>query len=351
MTRPHPSRDPAPDPARSKVRVVCYGLGPIGRAAARLALTRKSIKVVGAVDVDPAIVGRDLGLVAGRAEPCLVDITDDPEKLLAEKEVDVVVHATGSRLEGVYDQLAGIVDASVNVVSSCEELLFPWLANPEKAGYLSELARATGASVLGTGVNPGFVLDTLALCLSGVMTELQAVRAVRVVDAATRRGPLVRKVGAGMTVERFRALAGEKRIGHVGLVESLALVADATGLGAASGGLDIQENLDPVVADRRHVVGDVTVEPGQVAGIHHVAIGTVGNREVIHLDLKMYVGAPDPHDRVTLQGTPAIDARIEGGVAGDEATAAMLVNLVPVLHRAPPGLLTMADVPIPRFTG
>ncbi|MBI4612202.1 MAG: dihydrodipicolinate reductase [Planctomycetes bacterium] len=336
---------------KDKLTVVCYGLGPIGRAAARLALSRKRLKVVGAVDVDPEIVGRDLGLVCGLPSPALVDVTDDPVRLLAGKRVDVVLHATGSRFAKVYDQLAEIAGNGASVVSSCEELLFPWISDAEKAESLDKLAASAGAVVVGTGVNPGFVLDTLAICLSGACDGVRRIEGHRVVDAATRRAPLLAKIGAGIEVAEFQRLKEERRIGHVGLIESLALVADATGIARTRGPIDFQETLEPVVARTRVQAADLVVEPGRVAGVHQIAMGSAGGAEVLRLDLAMFVGAEDPHDEIRIDAVPPIHARIHGGVAGDQATAAILVNLLPLARAARPGLRTMADLPVPRYTG
>ncbi len=335
----------------SRIPVVCYGLGPIGRAAARLALSRSRLRVVGAVDRAPDLVGRDLALVAGLQTPCGVTISEDADHLFSTKRADVVIHATGSRFADVYDQISAAAGCGVHVVSSCEELLFPWYSHPELADELAALARSSGATVLGTGVNPGFVLDTLPLCLSGVCREIRRIEATRVVDAGTRREPLVRKVGAGLDVAEFRRLQHEGRIGHVGLVESLALIAEATGLGKESGALEIQESLDPVLAEKRIQAAGVTIEPGRVAGIHHVAVGSGGGQERIRLDLSMYVGAPNVNDKIRIEGDPSLELVVTGGTPGDVATAGILVNMVPVVAAAPAGLLTMIDIPIPRYTG
>lgn len=335
----------------SRISVVCYGLGPIGRAAAKLALSRKGLRVVGAVDRAPDLIGRDLALVAGIPTPCGVTIAEDADHLFSTKRVDAVIHCTGSRFADVYDQLASAAGSGVHVVSSCEELLFPWYSNAELAEELAALARSSGSAVLGTGVNPGFVLDTLPLVLSGVCREVRRIEAVRVVDAGTRREPLVRKVGAGLEIAEFRKLQHDRRIGHVGLVESLALIAEATGLGKETGALEIQESLDPVLAEHRIQAAGIEILPGRVSGIHHVAVASSNGQERIRLDLSMYVGASYPGDRIRIEGDPSLELSIAGGTPGDVATAGILVNMVPVVASAPAGLHTMLDIPIPRFTG
>ena len=335
---------------RRKIRVLCYGLGPIGQAAARLAHKASSIDLVGGVDIDPEIVGRDLGLACDLVEPLGVDVVEPPGFSDESRLPDVAIHATGSRLEDVYDQIANLAGSGVSVISTCEELLFPWYRNPERAESLDRLAASTGATVLGTGVNPGFVLDTLALAFTGVCHEIHRIEGIRIVDAATRRLPLVRKIGAGIDPEEFRERARRQAIGHAGLIESLALVAENLSLGREDGALDIDETIEPVIARRALQVHGIHVEPGQVAGIHQVARGSSGGKERIRLDLQMYVGATDPIDEIRIEGTPSLTVRIPGGIAGDPATAAMLVNAVPLLASVRPGLVTMADLPVPRRT-
>lgn len=325
--------------------VVSYGLGPIGLAAADLAARKQSLRLVGAVDIDPTKRGKDLGELLGRDKPVGVVVEDDAEAVLARRRPDAILHCTGSFLPDVVDQLIACARAGANVVSSAEELLVPDLRHPEHAARLDEAAKEGGATVLGTGVNPGFVMDFLAAVASAVCHDVRAVRCERVVDAGTRRLPLQRKVGAGLSPERFEDLAATGRFGHAGLRESVALVGRALGFELDT----IRQSLDPVLAEEPHRTPFLTVEPGQVAGIHNVGIGEAGGRRLVELDLQMYVGAPDPHDRIVLDATPPVDLRFEGGIPGDAATAAILVNSLPGVVAAPPGLATVLDVVPPHL--
>lgn len=330
----------------SQLRVVQFGLGPIGVRTARLAATKAGLKLVGAIDVDPAKVGRDVGELDG-GKPLGVRVSGDAAALLKRVRPDVVLHTTSSSLAAVAEQIAMIVRAGACVVSSTEELLYPALKNPAMARKLDRLATRHGVAVLGTGVNPGFVMDTLALILTAVCYEVRAVRVERRVDASTRRFPLQKKVGAGMTVAEFNQRKARKAIGHVGLPESMALIAH--GLGWPIG--RIVEGLQPVVATRPIRTKFLEVKRGQVAGIHNTGKLISDGKTRVTMDLKMFVGADEPCDRVTLESTPPIQATLSGGVAGDLATAAMLVNLAPrvvELASMRPGLRLMTDVALPR---
>lgn len=327
-----------------KLRVISVGLGPIGLAAAKLALAKKSIHLVGAVDADPEKVGRDLGsLLEGPDLGILV--SGDAEHSYRTLKPDAILHCTSSFLPKVKEQLENAVDAGVNVVSSTEELLTPDYRYPDIARELDERAKAGGATILGTGVNPGFAMDFLAVVASAVCFHLDGVKCVRVVDAGTRRLPLQRKVGAGLSVDEFRRREEAGGFGHIGMEESVALVGRALGLE-----LDrIEQSLEPVVAQEERKTPFLTVESGQVAGIRNLGTGWRLGKCVVELDLTMAVGAKEPRDVVEIFGNPPLKLLVEGGIPGDQATAAILVNSLHGVVGAAPGLKTILDLPIPRL--
>jgi 4-hydroxy-tetrahydrodipicolinate reductase len=326
-----------------KIRVIHYGLGPIGVATAKLILTKPDMEIVGAVDIAKEMVGKDLGEILGHGQPLGVTVTDNAERLFANVKADVVVHTAGSRLKRIFGQIEEILRGGKNLVSSAEELLFATPENAEMAARIDALAREKEVTVLGTGVNPGFVMDALPLTLTGVCQDVREVHIERVVDASTRRHPLQRKIGAGMTPELFREKVAEKALGHVGLKESLYLIADRLHFALD----EVRERIEPVIAEKPLKTDYFELKPGDVAGIHNVGEGLRGGKKIITLDLKMYIGAEGPHDAVRIVGTPDLSLRIEGGVAGDPATAAMLVNSIPFVIAAAPGLVTVKDLPAP----
>lgn len=326
------------------LRAIAVGLGPIGVATARLALTRRSLQLVGAVDLDPAKQGVDLGTLTG-SEAAGVAIEPDLERALDAHDPDLVLLCTSSFLPAVREDLLRCCARGVDVVSSCEEMLFSELQHPELAGEIDAAARRGGASLLGTGVNPGFVLDFVPVIASAVAYEVERVRGLRIVDAGKRRLPLQKKVGAGMAVEEFRALVAAGKLGHIGMRESVALVGRALGLDLD----EVAQTVEPVVATEERRTQHLTVAPGAVAGIHNRGIGKRRGETVVELDLQMYVGAPDPRDEIFLTGDPPVHLRFEGGIFGDSATAAILVNSARQVVDARPGLLTILDVAPPRL--
>ena len=317
------------------ITVTQYGIGPIGAEIARLLLTKPWIKVVGAVDIDPNKIGRDLGEVIGLGRSVGVTVTAEMQT-----RSDVVCHSTGSRLREVAGQLTSLLERGSHVVSTCEELSFP--LDRAIREQLQQTARAHNVALLGTGVNPGFVMDKLPLTLTSVCQEVKAVEIIRIQNASTRREPLQRKVGAGMTVDEFHAAVGAGRIKHMGLKESLIMVGNGLGVEFES---VTDETIEPIVADRVIRTQYLEVQPGQVAGVHQTIYGK--GRIDVSLELRMYVGAEAvAADKVIVRGVPDVEMTIKDGVHGDRATAAMVVNSIPRIMQSRPGVLTMDDIPI-----
>jgi 2,4-diaminopentanoate dehydrogenase len=327
---------------KKKIRAVQYGVGPIGAAIARLMREKESIEIIGAIDSDPAKAGRDLGdVVDGSDAPWGVQISRDAEAILA-KSPDVVIHSTSSYLPDVMDQLLACLAAECCVVSTCEELSYPLRKHPELSAKLDEAAKAWGVALIGTGINPGFVMDKLLITLSAASQTIESARAVRIVDASKRRLPLQKKVGAGMTEQEFRAQVAAGAIKHHGLPESVAMVSDALGLGVD----DISETIEPVIARETVKTPFLEVAPGQVAGVHQIARGFAGSKEKIFMELQMYVGATNPGDTVEITGNPNLTLTIPGGTHGDIATASVVVNCIPAILDATAGLRTSRDLPM-----
>ena len=330
---------------KKKIRVLQYGVGPIGASIARLMRQKAALEIVGAIDKDPAKAGLDLGEVAGATDaPWGVTVAADSARLLA-KPVDVVIHSTSSYLPSVMEQLLECLGAGCCVVSTCEELAYPYRKHPDLSAQLDAAAKEEGVALVGTGVNPGFVMDKLVLTLSSVSQRVEWAKAVRVVDASKRRLPLQKKIGAGMTPEEFCAQVSAGVIKHHGLPESIAMVADGLGFELD----DISETIEPVIAEEPVKTEFLEVAPGQVAGVHQIARGTDGGKEKIYMELKMFVGAKDPADSIELRGEPNLALTIPGGTHGDVATAAVVVNAIPSILAAQSGLRTARDLPLSYF--
>jgi len=331
----------------TKVRAVIFGCGPIGCSVARYAAQRTDIELVGAIDIDESLAGRDLGEVVGVDGKLGVTVSADTDTVLSDTRPDVVFLTTSSSMVMVYPQIENCVRAGANVISTCEELSFPYRKSPQLAAETDRVAKAHSVTVLATGVNPGFLMDAWPLFMTGVCQQVERIRAVRVQDASPRRGPFQKKIGAGRTLEEFETLVASGTLKHVGLPESIAMIADGLGWELD----DITESIKPVIATRQVKTDFMTVEPGQAAGVRQVGRGLRAGEELITLEFEAAVGGSESYDVVYITGTPNLEVVIKGGTHGDIATAAITVNCIHRVVEARPGLLTMKDLPVVTAPG
>jgi len=327
-----------------RARVALVGLGPIGIEVGKALAVRESVEFLGAVDPAPDLAGKrlaDLLPLAGNTGALRVDASaSDLYKKSASSRArqDVVVLCTGSRLESVLPQIEEAIDAGFHVVSTCEELAYPELKHSILAHRLHQKASAKGVAVLGTGVNPGLVMDRLALAAAAACIRVGKVTVTRVVDAARRRGPLRAKVGAGLTRQEFDRGVADRRLGHVGLSESAAIIALGLGLRID----EITETIEPVIA-KQDTDG---IPAGHVLGLHQIALVQAGDEPRVVLDLTMAVGVSDPADVIEIEGDPPVHLKVTGGFHGDRATVGCVVNAIPFLIEATPGLHKVVTLPL-----
>ncbi len=316
------------------------GLGAIGRSIAKAALQAPGITVVAAID--PAHTGEKLGELLENNSA--IEVGSDIAAAARLARGGVVLQATSSYLHKIEAQLEACVRARLSVVSTCEELAYPWLANPERAAVIDRLAKDYGARVIATGVNPGFVFERLSSIMSLVAGDVKRVHGVRVVDASTRRSALQMKTGAGLSKEAFEGRVLNGGFGHVGLKESAALLALGVGMGTVD---RVSESMEPVMATR-DLEATVIVRQGHVAGIHQIARAYKGGEEVVTLDLTIAVGADNPRDEIRLDAETPLELIVKGGTPGDSATAWTAVHAVRQLGLLSPGLKTVLDLPSGR---
>ncbi len=325
------------------ISVLHLGLGAIGKATIEALLAQgKSVRVVGAVDLNPLNVGHPLAAILRRSDAPEVTVAGsiaDALKWAGKRQPSVATVTTCSRTEELRPVAQELIDAGIHVVSSCEELAWPTLRAPRIAAALNRRAKAKGVALLGTGVNPGFAMDAFALACTAPCTSVRHIKIIRSLDASKRRYQLQKKIGAGMTVTEVKRLIRTGQIGHVGLQESVAMI--AAGLGWK---LDaIQEKFDPVVADHRVQSEFFQIEPGRVRGMWMRAAGIVAGKKRIDLDLFMAFDA-DTFDEVIIDGDPNLLVRTKSGFPGESATIGLLANCVRVMPTLQPGLRTMLDV-------
>jgi hypothetical protein len=324
-----------------------YGLGPIGAAVARQIVSRKGFQIVGAVDIDRAKVGLDLGDVIGLDKRLKVRITNDVAGAIKSGKPDVAVLCTSSSLKKIMPQIEGVLKKKVAIVSTTEELSYPVGKNRALARKIDALAKKAKVAVVGTGVNPGFAMDALPITLTGICERVDSIRVDRIQDARSRRLPFQQKIGSGLTTEQFAQKVKDGSVRHVGLAESVTMIADAMGWKLDK----VTDEIHPKIADKAVESELIAVDPGYVCGIIQDGIGYAKGKPVITLHMEAYLGAPESFDAVTVEGNPRITQKIAGGLHGDIATASITVNSIPKILRVTPGLRTMADMPIPSWFG
>jgi 4-hydroxy-tetrahydrodipicolinate reductase len=321
--------------------VIQYGLGPIGTAIARHIVEREGLELVGGVDIDPGKVGKDLGAVIGLGRPLGFPVAAKLSQVVARTQADVVMHSTSSYFDLFKDQILEILEAGLDIVSTAEELSFPWQAHPQEGSAVDAAAKRAGKTVLGTGINPGFLMDSLPLCLTALCQRVDRIDIARLQNASLRRGPFQAKIGSGMTVKEFRAKMDAGRMGHVGLPESVAMVFHTLGKKLAR----YESTVEPVVADRRVKTDYFDVEPGRVKGLKQVARGYTDAGEFMALTFIAALDMPNEADTIKIIGKPNLEVTLKG-TNGDIGTVAIAVNAIRRVKEAPPGLITMRDLPI-----
>jgi 2,4-diaminopentanoate dehydrogenase len=329
------------------IKVIHVGLGPIGAAIARQVASRKGLTIVGAVDIDPTKVGQDLGDVCGLGRKLRVKVTDDIARTIKTTKPDVAVLCTSSSLKKAMPEFEAVLRLAIPIVSTTEELAYPVKGNAAAAKRIDALAKRARVAVLGTGVNPGFVMDALPIALTAVCESVTAIEVDRVQDARIRRLPFQKKIGAGLTVDEFMERVRDGSVRHVGLAESITMIADAVGWKLDK----VTDEIQPKVAVHAISSEFFSVPAGLVCGLVQDGVGFRKGKPLIKLHMEAYLGAPESYDAVRITGNPPLSLKVSGGVHGDVATASIVVNSIPKVIQAAPGLRTMRDMALPGFFG
>ncbi len=340
-----PSNHSAIQPIQmSTIQILQIGLGPLGIKIGQFISERERLDTVAAVDKNPALIGQDFGNLCGKNATGIL-VSGNISTAITGQKIDVAVLTTVSDMWRIVPQIEEILAHGIPVVSTCEELSFPWQTSPELSKRLDEAAKSAGVAVLGTGVNPGYLMDALPMFLTGVCQDVRSVTVRRFQDAQFRWVPFQKKIGAGLSLDDFEKKKSDGSLRHVGLTESMHFIAHRLGWE-----LERTEDLiSPVIADNQIVTEAMTIPSGHASGVRQEGNGYVGGEVKIKLVFQAAVGEPESFDEVKIEGTPDICSRITGGVNGDVATCAITLNAIPQVLRSSPGLKTMADVPLISF--
>lgn len=325
------------------IRFVQVGFGPIGQEIVKFASERENLKLMAVVDLDKEKIGKDIGEILN-TEKIGINVSGDLEEVL-KKDFDIAVVSTLSSFKDVFPTVKQCVESSKNVISTCEEMLYPFANNQKLAEQLDQIAKENNVTILGTGINPGFLMDFLPIILTTPQKRTDKVVVKRYQDASKRRLPFQKKIGAGLSVEEFNKKVKEGTIRHVGFKESVYLIAKALFFEINQ----FEETVNPVVAEEEAKSEYITVKKGMVKGVHQMAIGFKDGKELIKLELKAFLGNPLEEDTVELYGEPNITSTIKGGVNGDVGTASVVINTMPSVIKSKAGLKTVMDIPPAHF--
>ena len=322
-----------------KINILQVGVGPLGVKIAHYISERPKLKVLAAVDKDPRLIGQDLGLLT-QGTPSNVIVAGSLEEVEEMEEIDVAILSTVSDIERVSQQLIEILDYGLPVVSTCEELAYPWFRGSDWVQRIHEKALQKKVAIVATGVNPGFMMDALPTMMTGVCQGVEHVEVSRVQDAQYRRLPFQQKIGAGLELEEFESKKQTGALRHIGLTESMHFIAHSL-----QWKIDrTEEAIVPVVAETTINTKEMTIRKGQAMGVRQIGQAWIGQEEKIKLVFEAAVGSNRSYDEITITGRPVIHSKIEGGVNGDIATSAIVLNAIPQILKSSPGLKTMADL-------
>ncbi|MDC9721284.1 MAG: hypothetical protein PSN34_00740 [Urechidicola sp.] len=328
------------------ISILQIGFGPLGIQTAKFIAQKVTVKTVAVVDVNPNLIGNTLNSIDAElpAETLIYETISDTVNKIG-KTPDVAIITTVSSLEKLIPQIEDCAKNGIPVISTCEELSYPWDLQPELSKKLDTLCKEYGIACLGTGINPGFLMDYLPSVLSSVCKDVEQITVERVQDATPRRIPFQQKIGAGLNLEAFKAKELEGTLRHVGLQESIYLLANSIGVTLD----EVTESLQPVIASKNIVTKDLEIEEGDARGVEQIGFGYENGICKIKMHFKAAIGEERSFDKVTIKGTPSFSSEIDGGVNGDIATCAITINSIKSILKAPAGLHTMADIALPGY--
>ncbi|MCP4975552.1 MAG: hypothetical protein GY931_05275 [Maribacter sp.] len=328
------------------IHVLQIGFGPLGIQTAKFIAQKKQVKTVAVIDINTELANRSLQTIDNELsnEAFVFDSVEAALKNI-ERKPDVAIITTVSSLEKLIPQINEVAKYGIPVISTCEELSYPWELQPDLSAQLDALCKEHGIACLGTGVNPGFLMDYLPSVLSSVCQDIEYINIERIQDATSRRVPFQQKIGAGLDLEAFKARELEGTLRHVGLQESIYLLANSMGVK-----LDrVTEDLQPVISSRDITTKDLQIKKGDARGVEQIGYGYQNGSCKIKMHFKAAIGEKRSYDKITIKGSPSFTSEIDGGVNGDIATCAIAINSVKSILKAPSGLLTMADIGVPGY--
>lgn len=328
------------------IRVILWGFGNMGSMIAKALLVKDGVEIVGAIATRKEKAGKDLGELLNFDEKLGIQVTNNAESLIENTKADILLHSTTSFVNETYRQIKLALKKKINVITIAEEMYNPWIKNQELAEKIDNLAKTNDVTVLGTGINPGFVLDTLILTLTGVCLEVTEIKASRINDLSPYGPTVMRTQGVGTTVEEFKkGISNGTIIGHIGFLESISTIAKYLGWELD----EIKQTRDPIISNVLRKTPNALVKPGMVAGCNHIAYGIKDGKVVITLEHPQQIlpelEGINTGDYISIKGKPEINLSIKPEIKGGVGTVAIAINMIPHVINSEPGLKSMIDMP------
>lgn len=335
-----------------KIKVLLWGFGAMGSGMARMLLGKKGIEIIGICDKNPKRVGKSmyelLEITKGRRPEII--ITDDINLIAKESCADIALLATDSFTANVFDKIKYLLEKKINVISTAEEMAYPKASEPELTKKLNDIAKENGVTVLGTGINPGLIMDLLVVALTGACIDVDSIEAERI-NSLSPFGPAVmEEQGVGISPKDFNEGVKNKTLaGHVGFNESVGMISDAIGWKLSE---PVKQSMEPIISNVYRKTKYIEVKPGNVAGCSMKGYGYVNGQPKIRMihpqQVEPELEGTDTGDFIRIKGVPNIDMSIKPEIPGGIGTIAMCVNMIPHVINSRAGLKTMIDLPVPR---
>lgn len=331
------------------IKIAIWGFGAMGAGMANMLLSKKGVDIVAVCDLHPNRVNKSVAEIL-KTDKCKdIIITGDIDEALKDKQVDLCLLATDSFTKGAFPKMKLLLEKKINVITTAEEMAYPKAQEPELTKQLDEIAKENGVTVLGTGINPGLIMDLLVVCLTGCMENVEHIEAKRVNSLSPFGETVMEEQGVGITLDEYnkRNAAGELA-GHVGFSESVNMIADALGMKLEK----FEQQMEPILTtvDRKSPYGFAAA--GNLAGINMTGQGHVDGEVKINMihpqQIEPEMEGTHTGDYITLKGSPEVNMAITPEVDGGIGTIAMCVNMIPHVINARAGLKTMIDLPVPR---
>ncbi len=331
------------------VKVAIWGFGAMGAGMAKMLLKKSGVDIVSVCDVHPQRAGKSVAEILGCEKYGDVIIEPDIEKSLANVKPDICLLATDSFTKGAFEKIKLLLNKKINVITTAEQMAYPKANEPELTEKLNEIAKQNGVTVLGTGINPGLIMDLLVVCLTGCMEDVEHIEAKRVNSLSPFGETVMHEQGVGITKQEYDKREADGTLaGHVGFAESVNMIADAIGWKLDK----FEQQMKPILTtvDRKSPYGFAAA--GNLAGINMTGQGYVDGGvkiDMIHpQQIEPEMGGTHTGDYIKIKGSPEVNMAINPEVDGGIGTIAMCVNMIPHVINANPGLKTMIDLPVPR---